>query len=107
MADKALEDELRELRADFAKMQEDIGDLAGALRDLGVRKADQARESAEDELRARRDQIREQLRSARARGRETVDDLGETMGDHPLSSLGIAFGAGFIIAKLLELGGRR
>ena len=107
MADKALEDELKELRADFARMQDDIADLAGALRELGVRKVDEARDSAEEELRARREQLREHLRSARTRGRETVEDLGDTMGEHPLSSLGIAFGAGFIIAKLLELGGRR
>jgi ElaB/YqjD/DUF883 family membrane-anchored ribosome-binding protein len=88
-------------------MKDDIADLTAVLRDLGARKVDEARDGAEDELRARREQVREHLRSARARGRETVDDLGDTMGEHPLSTLGIAFGAGFIIAKLLDLGGRR
>ena len=107
MAEKDLDQEIKQLREDFATLQADVSELTSALRDAGVRRVDEARESASERLRSRRERLEEQLRSAQGRGREAVDDLEATIGGHPLSSLAMAFGVGFVLAKLMDLGGRR
>lgn len=106
MADKAIEDEVKQLRADFAALRGDVSELVRVLGDEGLRKADSAKESVAEELRARRDALRRQLNDTRMRGRETLEDLGDLTHEHPLSSLALAFSMGFLISKLLELGGR-
>jgi ElaB/YqjD/DUF883 family membrane-anchored ribosome-binding protein len=107
MADRDLDQEIRQLREDFATLQADVSELAGALREAGLGRAEEARDSAAERLRARRERVEEQLRAARSRGREALGDFEETVGGHPLGSLATAFGAGFVLAKLMDLGVRR
>lgn len=107
MAEASVEEELDALKEDLARLRADIGDLAGVLKDLGVERAEHIRSSVEDEVRTRREALRRRLDSTRARGRKAVDDLEDQIEGHPLSSLLAAFGMGFIIGKLLDLGGRR
>ncbi len=107
MAEASVQEELDALKEDLARLRADIGDLAGVLKDLGVERAERIRGSAEDEVRARREALRRRLDSTRARGRKVIDDLEDQIEGHPLSSLLAAFGMGFIIGKLLDLGGRR
>lgn len=111
MAENELQEELRRLRSDMAALQSDMATLVGTLKDLGVNKAEGMRSSFEDEIRNRREELRRKLEEARTTGRRTVEDavdgLGEGVGQHPLSSLITAFGLGFVIAKLMDLGGRR
>lgn len=111
MAENELQEELKRLRSDMAALQSDVATLVGTLKDLGVNKAEGMRSSFEDEIRSRREELRRKLEEARTTGRKTLDDavsgFGEGVGHHPLSSLITAFGLGFVIAKLMDLGGRR
>lgn len=107
MAEKDLEEQLKQLRSDFATLQEDVAALASALKESGTERIEGARLSAAERLRARSDELRRELRAAQARGRQTVDEVENLLSDHPLGSVAIAFGLGFIIAKLLDIGGRR
>lgn len=111
MAENELQDELKRLRSDLSNLQKDVADLVGMLRDLGVNKVEGMRSSIEDEIRSRREELRRRLNEARTGSRRAVEDavegLEQGIGQHPLSSLIIAFGLGFIIAKLMDLGGRR
>lgn len=100
MVDKNVQDEIQNLKDDVSKLRSDVSELVGVLRDLGVEKIDEARGNVEDELRARREQLRESVDKAKARGRKTADDIENQISEHPLSSLLAAFGLGFIIAKL-------
>jgi len=100
MVDKNVQDELQTLKDDVAKLRTDVSELVGLLKDLGADKVDEARGTVEEELRARREQLRESVGRAKARGKKAADDIEEQITEHPLSSLLAAFGLGFIIAKL-------
>jgi len=100
MVDKNVQDELQTLKDDVAKLRTDVSELVGLLKDLGADKIDEARGTVEEGLRARREQLRESVGRAKARGKKAADDIEEQITEHPLSSLLAAFGLGFIIAKL-------
>lgn len=102
--EKDLQEELATLKADVKKLSEDVGDLLGVLRELGVDKVNSARSSLDEELDRRRDELRTALNSARARGEKAADAVEGEIAQHPMSSVMAAFGMGFLIAKLLDVG---
>jgi ElaB/YqjD/DUF883 family membrane-anchored ribosome-binding protein len=107
MADKDLNAEIRKLQEDFSALQSDMANLTSLLRKRGEEHLDETRESALRGLRAGRERLRREARTAQLRGREGIDDLEETIGSNPLGSVAMAFGVGFVIAKLLDVGARR
>lgn len=107
MAERDVNAEIKQLRDDFATLRNDVSELTALLRDLGVERFEGAKDAAADELRASREELRRRLQAARATGRDAVEDIGETIGGHALSSIGMAFGVGFLLAKLLDIGSRR
>lgn len=107
MAETNLNDQMKQLRADFAALQSDVAELANLLRDIGAERVEEAKGSAAEKLRERRAELERQLRTARTRGKETIDELEETISGYPFGSLAVAFGVGFLIAKIMDLGGRR
>lgn len=107
MADKDLNDEIRQLRSDFSTLQNDVAELTSLLRDLGAERIDESRTAAAERIQAARDRLRRQADKARSRGQETISDVEQAIGGHPLSSVTMAFGIGFLVAKLMEAGGRR
>ncbi len=106
MADEELRAELEALKEDLARLRADLGGLVEALKEAGAERVEGYRERAAEELRRRREAVEERLGAARERGRQAVEELGEGVGEHPISSLLAAFGVGFILARLLD-GGRR
>ena len=100
MVDKNVHDELQNLKDDVTKLRTDVSELVGLLKDLGAEKIDAARGNVAEELQARREQLREAMGKAKARGKKAADDIESQISEHPLSSLLAAFGLGFIIAKL-------
>ena len=102
-----LQEEIDSLKADLANLRSDFSDIAGALRDLGVSKAESWRDYAEEELNERREEIRRALGEARARGRRTEEDIERRISENPWSSLLAALGVGFILAKIMDRGERR
>ncbi len=102
----AIRKELNELKTDFAKLQGDVGELVQALKDTGVAHARDAKDSVADELRQRRDRIRDRLDDVQDRGRRATHEVENEIAQHPLTSLIAAFGVGFVLAKLMHLGGR-
>lgn len=107
MAEPDVQKELNAIRQDLANLQADMADLAGVLRDLGARRVEGLRNSVEGELRDSREALRRRLDEMRAGGRKRLGEFEEGVGEHPLSALATAFGIGFILGKILDLGGRR
>ena len=107
MAERDMSSEIRQLREDFAALQNDVAEITALLRELGADRFEDAKSSTADTLREGREQFRRRVDAARARGQETIDEIGDTIGGHPLGSVAMAFGIGFLVAKLLEVGGRR
>lgn len=107
MSETDVQKELQALRKDFAALQADVGQLAGALRDTGVQRAEKWRSSMEDEWKDGREALSRRMDTLRTGGRKRLDELEEGVGEHPFGALLTAFGIGFIVGKLLDLGGRR
>ena len=106
MADSELQKQMDDLKADIRALKTDVADLAKILKDVGVGKVHDARSSLEEDLEFGREELRRRWNEARARGQKTVDDLESEIGQRPFSSVLTAFGVGFMIAKLMDLGGR-
>lgn len=107
MAEADYQKELDTVKADLAKLRSDVAELTGAVKESGSRRAGQVRETVEEELRRAREELRHTLDTARERGRRAKEEMEGTVGEHPYGTLLTAFGLGFIIAKLLDNGGRR
>ncbi|HKI73064.1 MAG TPA: SIMPL domain-containing protein [Pseudomonadales bacterium] len=99
-----LHEEFETLKEDVAKLRTDVGDLLSVLKAMGAEKVGDARESLDDELARRREELRAALKGARARGEHAAEALEGEITDHPMSSVIAAFGMGFLIAKLLDTG---
>ena len=106
MAENDLKKEMEQLRADLSSLRSDVSELAKAMKSAGSRKADDVRDSVDEELNKYREALRAKLDEARARGYEAKDKMDEQIVSHPYGSLLTAFGVGFIIAKLMHLGER-
>jgi ElaB/YqjD/DUF883 family membrane-anchored ribosome-binding protein len=110
MKTKKYEDELDTIMQEMAKMREDIAMLAE-----GVRKHADARTSAVDageqgtaaEGREAWADFHQSIEEMRARGEKALKDLTSEVERHPVRSIAIAAGAGFLIAKLFGRGRSR
>lgn len=100
-------DDIKTLREDFNKLREDMAKLTDTLKQIGGDRAHAAQEHLNDRLDDARERLRARVDSTGQRGREYYDQLEGRVGEHPLTSLLTAFGVGFVLAKLFDLGGRR
>jgi ElaB/YqjD/DUF883 family membrane-anchored ribosome-binding protein len=107
MAENMLQQELDTLKEDVAKLRTDVQSLTKALKDLGLEKVQGVRSTLAEEILAARGELQRRVGHARDYGRRAVDSLEEEIGEHPLPSLLGAFGIGFVLARLLDIGGRR
>jgi ElaB/YqjD/DUF883 family membrane-anchored ribosome-binding protein len=107
MADPDMSAEIRQLKEDLATLQQDVSGLTGLIRELGTERFDTVKASTVENLRARRETLRRRLAAAEARGRETAEDIQDSIGGHPLGSVAMAFGLGFLVARLWDAGARR
>jgi ElaB/YqjD/DUF883 family membrane-anchored ribosome-binding protein len=81
---KTLQDDITQLREDLAQLRQDVSSLAGDL--LGV-----AREG-----------VSGAVDDAKKRGMEMTDSLEEQILEHPLASVGIAFGVGLLVGAVIR-----
>lgn len=102
--DSDLKAELDVLKADVAKLRGDVGDLVTLLKTLGGEKVEHAKSSLDDELERRRAELRDVLTGARSRGEQAMDAAQAEIGLHPFSTVMAAFGIGFLVSKLLDVG---
>ena len=102
--DTNLQNELETLKADVAKLRSDVGELVDTLKALGVEKVSGAKASLDEELEKRREELRDALKGVKARGERAASAVEGEITEHPMSSVVAAFGMGFLIAKLLDVG---
>jgi ElaB/YqjD/DUF883 family membrane-anchored ribosome-binding protein len=100
MASPNVQEEVQVLKDDVAKLRSDVSELVGLLKDLGLQKVDQTRDTVEEELQEQRERLRLAMGRARERGRSAVEDVEQQLTEHPVGTLLTAFGIGYILAKL-------
>lgn len=107
MADEPIRKEMDALKADIAQLREDILGLTGAVRDVASDKAQQTRTDTQERMRTAWEDLERKLDEVIDQGKATIGDVQNQVGQHPAGSLLTAFGVGFIVAKLLDVGGKR
>ncbi|MGM0517664.1 MAG: DUF883 family protein [Pseudomonadota bacterium] len=102
--------EVEALKKDLAQLRGDVTELLKVVKEQGERrvhdKADTAREEVRDAFDDGMDALHRGYEQVRARGEARVDEAEEVVGRHPFTSVVAAFGIGFIIAKVMDMGGR-
>jgi len=107
MAEDPIRKEMDALKADIAQLRVDIAGLTSAVHDVASDKVKKARGDAQDRMRDTWEDLEEKLEEVIQNGKATVGNIEGQISQHPTGSLLTAFGIGFLVAKMLEMGGRR
>ncbi len=91
-------DEIAELKKAFAELQANVAELNASLQQVlhQQTEAGSAEEATEDDL----ELLRQRLATLRERGEVAARELAREVEQHPLASVGIAFGIGYLLARL-------
>ncbi len=113
MTEHKFEQELETLRADLMRMREDLASMAAGTHRAGgsgVRDQDSSEESKNEEggsagqKNGEWEPFRQTLHDLRDRGETLLKDLSVQIKRYPVESAVMAFGFGYLIAKLLNRG---
>ncbi|MBC7783551.1 MAG: hypothetical protein H7144_06905 [Burkholderiales bacterium] len=92
--------ELDSLKESFSQLRTDVVDVLNHAFGLGRSSAEAAKESASDAV----VRVKDQISSLKERGTDSLSNVERKIEENPLPAALIAFGAGYLIAKVL---GRR
>ena len=106
MAEEPFREELDALKADIAQLRTDIANLTTAVKDVASEKVNATREDAQQRAQNAWDDIERRLNDVLDQGRETASGIEDKITEHPGGRVLTAFGLGFIIAKLMDMGHR-
>lgn len=106
MAEDPIRKELDALKADIAQLRGDIGGLTAAIKDVTSEKASNTKADAQQRAQNAWEDVERKLNEALNEGRASVGEIEDKITTHPGGSMLTAFGLGFIIAKLMDMGGR-
>ena len=107
MAEDSIRKEMDALKADIARLREDIVGLTDAVKGAASENIADAKTRAEERVHKAWTDIEQRLEDLLSEGKATFNKAEQQVGEHPVGSVLTAFGIGFIIAKLLDVGGRR
>jgi ElaB/YqjD/DUF883 family membrane-anchored ribosome-binding protein len=107
MADDSIRKEMDALKADIAQLREDIVGLSSAVKGAASENVAGAKAQAEERMHQAWEDIERRLQDLLSEGKATFNTAEQKVGEHPVGSVLTAFGIGFVIAKLLDVGGRR
>lgn len=99
-ANQAAED----LREEFETLRKEVSDMMELLKDKGSSYAEEMGGKMEEKLETYQEKARESAEAAYEKGSEGVGEIGNRVRKNPLLSLGIAFGVGYVISKLMDQG---
>lgn len=106
MAEDPIRKELDALKADIAQLRTDIVGLTSVIKDVASEKVSSTKADAQKRAQGAWEDIERKLDEVLDQGRATVGDIEDKITAHPGGSILTAFGLGFIIAKLMDVGHR-
>ena len=90
--------DIDELKASFGKLRSDVMGLVNDTMGAGKSGVNVVRDRAATAVH----DVRGQLHDWQDRGAESVEALGEKIGEHPMTAALIALGVGFLVAKFFS-----
>jgi ElaB/YqjD/DUF883 family membrane-anchored ribosome-binding protein len=93
-----MQDELQSLRSGFDKLRADVAELFSHAFGFGRSGAEMAREYGADTM----ENLKSRFNDLRDRGTEQMHSVERKIEENPMSSAMIAFGVGFILAKMMH-----
>ena len=102
-----LEKDMAALKDDVARLRADIASLADALTQVASGYTQDAKKQASEKVSQAKARVDEHVDRAVNSGHEAMDNVERRIGERPIASLLTAATVGFILAKLLDMGGRR
>jgi len=95
---RELKAQLESLRADMAALTRNLETVLEERQTAGRQKA--AAEGPEDEVVGDLEALQRKLEALRQSGSAAAERLAQEVENHPLLSLGVAFGAGYLLARI-------
>ena len=90
------------LHSAFDQLRHDVTDLISHAFGIGKNSATDAIGSAKDRANDAMSSLKDQISGLRDKGNDQVQAVGKKIEDNPIASTAIAFGVGFIVAKILS-----
>ena len=96
--------EMEALREELATLRSDIASIVATLGRISESQLSEATDSVADKLggKSSLDDISAQLEQIRARGEQLGEELSEEVVMHPLASIAIAFGVGYLVSRITK-----
>ena len=89
--------DLEGVKHSFGGLRKDVLDLLGAALGLGKHSAELAKDNAADAV----ETMKHRLHDLKDKGVEQVHQVEKKIADNPVPAMLIAFGAGFVLARML------
>ena len=90
------------LEAELSKLRDDVGSLAGTVRDIASDEVHATVDAIRDRLDKAAGEARKAARRAKAGANDAADALEGAIEEHPFTSILIALGLGFLIGAFLR-----
>ena len=90
--------DMESFKEELAMLRSDVASIVTTLGEISESKVVEVTDSITESLQenTNRDDMKSQLQQARAQGEQLIQDLSEEVTRHPLASIAIAFGIGYI-----------
>ena len=96
----AKEDGLDELQKELKALRADLSSLVATVKEIGTNQAEQLASQVKGAVGELGSRIRMTAEEARERGEEAAHEIEEMIGRHPLTSVMVAMGVGFVVGAL-------
>ena len=92
------------LKEELANLRNDVASIVASLGKISQSKVAEATDSVTETLEENSNwnEMKSQIELARVQGEQLSRDLGEEVTRHPLLSIAIAFGIGYIASKIVK-----
>ena len=102
MADTTVNKEIETLRSDLDRLRGDIASLTAALADAGARQTTDRLDALKQAGQQFQEKLVERAHEVRRIGDAGLEAVEQQIGGHPLASIGLAFGLGWLVGKTIR-----
>ena len=91
-----------EFREEIDEVKEQVASLLNLLKEKGQEKSSDVKQKLGENIETYEDKVKEQMQHAVELGSENLDKVETKIQNNPLASLALAFGAGYILSRLMS-----